>query len=98
MDLKTLTPYLREVGYGLAILIVLVYGSTARQALPEWLYRLLDHSGVQLVIYTLIILIGIGDIYLAFLGGVLFLAIMDGFNGSKIREGFTYGLASEGFI
>jgi len=88
-----LSPYLsNQYVYGLLILFLILYGSLARQELPNFMYRLFDNPFFTLLIVVMIAFLGTQDLIISILVGLIFVCIMHNFNQKKITEGFINGL------
>lgn len=81
---------------GLALFLVL-YSSLARPQLPQFVMDLFDNSIFRLVVLTLVVFMGNGNIQIALLTAVAFTITMSMLNEQKIAEGFVDGI-KEGMI
>lgn len=80
---------------GLLTMILMVYGSLARQTLPGFMYKLFDNRLFTLLVFIMIVYMGLKDWKVAFITALIFAVAMHNFSQKKISEAFYGGLNGE---
>ena len=77
---------------GLLTIILILYGSLAKQTLPDFMYRLFDNRIFTFIMFASISFIGTQDTTVAFIVALIFGVLMHNLNQKKINEAFLSGI------
>jgi len=82
------TPPCKKILFGTLVVLLLTYGALGSQALPEWMYGLLQNNAVKFVILSAIAILSLNDVASGLMLGLIFLLAMHYLNNLIVTEAF----------